>query len=114
ELRLAEDLRARRYDAAVILTSFAQSPHPAAFVAWLAGIPLRAGASRERGTMLTHAAPYGDFARHQAERNLALVRALGFSGDDDALEIRVPSEAAASAAALLAEHGIRRGEERKS
>lgn len=110
ELRLAEDLRARRYDAAVILTSFAQSPHPAAFVAWLAGIPLRAGASRERGTMLTHAAPYGDFARHQAERNLALVRALGFSGDDDALEIRVPSEAAASAAALLAEHGIRRGE----
>lgn len=110
ERRLVDDLRARRYDAALILTSFSQSPHPAAFVAWLAGIPLRAGTSRERGSMLTHAAPHGDFTRHQAERNLALVHALGFRGDDDALEIRVPRDAAASAAALLAERGIRRGE----
>lgn len=110
ERRLIEDLRARRFDAALILTSFSQTPHPAAFVAWLAGIPLRAGASRERGPMLTHPVPYGAFERHQAEKNLALVGALGFPIDDDALEIRVPAEAAAGAEALLAGHGIRRGE----
>src|SRR5690606_14330815 len=110
ERRLVADLRARRFDGALILTSFSQTPHPAAFIAWLAGIPLRAGASRERGPMLTHAVPYGAFERHQAERNLALVGALGFPIDDGALEIRVPAEAAATAEALLAEHGIRRGE----
>src|SRR5690606_6214035 len=47
ERRFVDVLRARRFDAAIVLTSFSQSPYPAAFVAWLAGIPLRAGASRE-------------------------------------------------------------------
>ncbi len=106
ERRLLDDLRARRFDAALILTSFSQSPHPPALAAWLAGIPLRAGASRERGPLLTHAAPHGAFERHQAERNLALVAALGFPVEDDALEIRVPADAAASADVLLAGHGI--------
>lgn len=106
EWALVETLRMRAFDGALILTSFSQTPHPAAFVTWLAGIPLRAGASREAGPMLTHAAPYGAFERHQAERNLALVAALGFPVDDASLEIRVPPEATAGAATLLASQGV--------
>lgn len=106
ERALVEDLRARGLDGAIIMTSFSQSPHPAAFVARLAGIELRAGASSERGRLLTHPAPFGPFERHQAERNLALVASLGFPVDDGALEIRVPAEAAARADELLERHGI--------
>ncbi|HEX6992657.1 MAG TPA: glycosyltransferase family 9 protein [Gammaproteobacteria bacterium] len=106
ERALIEELEARRFDGAVILTSFSQSPHPAALVAWLAGIPLRAGASREESTVLTHRTPFGPFERHQAERNLALVAALGFPVDDGALEIRVPTDADGRAAEMLAAHGV--------
>src|SRR5690606_36362730 len=93
-----------------ILTSFSQSPHPAALVAWLAGIPLRAGASRERSGLLTHQTPFGPFERHQAERNAALVEALGFPVDDGALAIRIPSDVDRGAALKLREHGVREGD----
>jgi len=109
ERALIDELGRRAFDGALILTSFSQSPHPAALVAWLAGIPLRAGASRERSAMLTHPVPFGRFERHQAERNLALVAALGFPADDGALEICVPAEAARSAAEKLAAHGLGAG-----
>src|SRR5690606_33420431 len=45
EWRLVEALRERHFDAAVILTSFRQSPWPPALVALLAGIPRRIGDS---------------------------------------------------------------------
>lgn len=108
ERALVDLLRQRRFDGAVILTSFSQSPHPAAFLAWLAGIPLRAGASREHGGMLTHAPPYGAFERHQAERNLALVEALGFGSGDATLEVRVPSAARDGVRERLAGAGVAR------
>lgn len=107
ERGLIEELRGRAFDGALILTSFSQSPHPAAFVAWLAGIPLRAGASRERSALLTHQTPFGPFERHQAERNLALVAALGFPADDGALELRVPDDASRAVQGKLAARGLR-------
>ncbi|HEU4616583.1 MAG TPA: glycosyltransferase family 9 protein [Gammaproteobacteria bacterium] len=110
ERRLIATLQARRFDAAIVLTSFSQNPHAAACVAWFAGIPLRAGASRERGSLLTHALPKGDLARHQVDRNLDLVRTLGFPCDDDALEVRVPDGARCGAAALLAARGVPPGQ----
>src|SRR5690606_25955749 len=67
-------------------------------------------ASRERGPLLTHQTPFGPFERHQAERNLALVAALGFPVDDGALEIRVPSEARRTAAEKLGACGVGDGE----
>jgi ADP-heptose:LPS heptosyltransferase len=109
ERRLVATLQARRFDGAIVLTSFSQSPHAPACAAWLAGIPLRAGASDAHGFMLTHALPKGDLGRHQAERNLDLVRALGFDTDDDSLEIRVPDGARCGAAALLASRGVPAG-----
>lgn len=110
EWALVDMLRRHAFDAALILTSFSQTPHPAAFVSWLAGIPLRAGASNELGPMLSHAAPYGPFERHQAERNLALVAALGFPAKDASLEIRVPEEVSARMATLLNASGCDDGE----
>src|ERR671933_1171659 len=47
-------LRERRFDAAVIFTSFRQSSLPAAYLCYLAGIPLRLGASFDAsGSLLT-------------------------------------------------------------
>lgn len=105
ERGFVDELAARRFDAAIILTSFSQSPHPAAFAAWLAGIPLRAGASRETSALLTDQPPFVPVERHQVERNLALVEALGIPVCSRALEVRVPSAARDAAAALLAARG---------
>lgn len=110
ERRLVATLQARRFDAAIVLTSFSQSPHAPACAAWLAGIPLRAGASDERGAMLTHALQKGDLARHQVDRNLDLVRSLGFDSEDDSLELRVPDGARCGAMALLAARGLAPGQ----
>ena len=49
ETAFIETLRAGRYDAALIFTSFSQSPYPPAMACYLAGIPVRIGQSREFG-----------------------------------------------------------------
>ena len=102
---LVERIRAGRWDGAVILTSFSQSPHPAALACRRAGIPLVAGASDEAARALTHRLPKGDPAMHQACRNLALVRALGFGAGGSAMEVEVPAGARAAARALLGDGG---------
>jgi ADP-heptose:LPS heptosyltransferase len=56
EWQFIQTLHDRQFDAAIIFTSFSQTPHPAALISTLAGIPLRLGESKEQdiGT-LTHA-----------------------------------------------------------
>ena len=102
---LIERLRAGRWDGAVVLTSFSQSPHAAALACRRAGVPLVAGASDEAGASLTHRLPKGDPARHQVERNLALVRALGFARGGSAMALEVPGASRAAARGLLAGAG---------
>lgn len=106
ELALVHDLRRGRHDAALILTSFSQSPHPAALVCALAGIPVRIGASRERGRALTFALPGAPDGLHQVERNLRLVEATGLPVRDRRLELRIPDPARHAARALLAAHAL--------
>jgi lipopolysaccharide heptosyltransferase II len=91
EMELIETLRARRFDAAVLFTSFSQSPYPPAHVCYLAGIPLRLGQSREfGGRILSHwVKPLPDEV-HQAERNLHLLRSAGFPVGDSGLALNVP------------------------
>jgi ADP-heptose:LPS heptosyltransferase len=76
-------------------------------VCYLAGIPLRAGESKEFGgntlTMELRGAPD---ELHQVERNLRLVEHLGFVARDRRLVIALPEDARAGAAQLLASHGI--------
>lgn len=103
EAELIGLLRERNFDAAVLLTSFSQTPHPAALACLLAGIPLRLGESKERAPgLLTHEplSPTPE-AEHQVERNLRLLEAIGIPVRDRALEVHIPEEARRQAAALV-------------
>ncbi len=94
ERDLVETLAAGQYDAAIIFTSFAQSPHPAAYACYLAGVPLRAGQSREfAGRVLSDPVPPLDDGAHQVDRNLHLVAALGFAADSTDLRVAIPPTA---------------------
>lgn len=107
ELGLVNALRSRRFDGAVIFTSFSQSPYPPAYVAYLAGIPLRLGHSREfGGGVLSHWYKPPPDEGHQAERNLALLAQAGFSPQGNHLELQVPAVTQAQADGLLREVGI--------
>jgi len=90
EWELIETLRSRKFDGAIILTSFKQSPHPPAFICQMAGIPFRLGASKETGESLTHRISDIPDDLHQAERNLRLVEAAGFQVRDRNLCLAVP------------------------
>lgn len=107
EFDLVWTLRTRRYDAAFVFTSWAQSPHPPAYVCYLAGIPVRVGESKEfAGSILSHAVPTLPDEAHQVDRNLHLVTAVGVPAAGTDLELRVPAEAAQAAAAALRAQGI--------
>jgi ADP-heptose:LPS heptosyltransferase len=88
--RLITDLAGRRYDGAVIFTSFHQSPLPMALVARLAGIPAIAASSVDYpGSLLDvrHTRPDG----HEVRAALALAVAAGGAlpaGDDGRLAVR--------------------------
>lgn len=117
---LIERLAAGRFDAVVIFTVCTQSALPAALLCRMAGIPLRLAHCREN--------PYGllsDWvretdevvpgllpdvqrrrARHEVERQLALVDAVGFRTRDDRLRFRLRPQDRLRPAALLKEAGI--------
>jgi ADP-heptose:LPS heptosyltransferase len=96
ELALVQRLRDGAYDAAVVLTSFSQSPWPAAYACLLAGIPLRVGLSKEfGGALLTHWVPSPPDELHQVDRALYLLARLGVPDDGTALRAVVPAVMAA-------------------
>ena len=107
EWALIEALREGSYDASIILTSFKQTPHPAGYACYLAGIPLRLGESKEwGGDVLTEEAPPTPDELHQAERNLRLVEHAGFHVEDRSLYVHVSEEARKTAAELLQARGV--------
>jgi ADP-heptose:LPS heptosyltransferase len=57
ELELVRMLAERSFDAALIFTSFSQTPHVPGYVCYVAGIPLRAGESTEFGGACLDIAP---------------------------------------------------------
>jgi ADP-heptose:LPS heptosyltransferase len=110
EWELIETLRQGSYDAAVILTSFKQTPHAAGYACYLAGIPLRLGESKEwGGAVLTDEMSPAPDELHQVERNLRLIEHAGFHVKDRSLSVSVPEEARASAAEMLEARGVPRG-----
>ena len=107
EGELIDLLAQRSFDAALIFTSFSQTPHVPGYVCYLAGIPLRAGESKEfAGSTLTTELKGTPDQLHQAERNLRLVEQLGFSANDRQLMVAIPQEARAAVPALLSAAGI--------
>jgi ADP-heptose:LPS heptosyltransferase len=108
ERAFIQTLRDRQFDAAIIFTSFSQTPHPAGFMCYLAGIPLRLGQSKEwGGAVLTTEVKAGLDTTHQVERNLHLIEAVGFSVGDRSLRIQIPTADQQRAMAKLLAHGLK-------
>jgi ADP-heptose:LPS heptosyltransferase len=105
-----EDLAARRFDAAVVFTSWSQSPLPAAMLCHLAGIPLRLASCRENPYhLLSHWVPEAEregATRHEVQRQLDLVAQIGCVTADTALSFAVPAESERRVHGLLADIGI--------
>src|SRR5258707_10926086 len=107
ERELIDLLAAQEFDAALIFTSFSQTPHVPGYVCYLAGIPLRAGESKEFGasTLTTELKGTPD-QMHQVERNLRLVEQLGIMANDRQLMVAIPQDAREVVPGLLARQGI--------
>jgi ADP-heptose:LPS heptosyltransferase len=86
-------LESHGFDAAFIFTSFSQTPHVAGYVCYLAGIPLRAGQSKEfGGASLTHEVRGLPDDMHQVDRNLQLLESVEFPTGDRRLEVDISNE----------------------
>jgi lipopolysaccharide heptosyltransferase II len=109
---LLAELRAARYDAAVIFTVYSQSPLPAALLTYLADIPLRLAHCRENPyRLLTHWVRETEperGLRHEVQRQLDLVAAVGMRPAHDHLSLRPSPEDLARADAALARLDLRR------
>jgi ADP-heptose:LPS heptosyltransferase len=96
EARVLAELRERAFDAAVIFSSYRQSPLPAAYLCYLAGIPLRLAASLDGpGSLLTTRHRHPERMLHEVERGLDLVGAVGLTTGDMDMVLEVPDAARA-------------------
>lgn len=110
----AEDLAARLsglgMDAAVIFTSYSQSPLPAALSCWTAGIPLTLAHCRENPyQLLSHWVAEHEpdkTVRHEVQRQLDLVQTVGARTDERRIRIRVDESAEESLRLRLRQLGI--------
>jgi len=108
--RMIRRLAGGRFDAAVIFTVYSQNPLPAAMLCHLADIPRRLAHCRENPYQLltdwiAEREPAGG-VRHEVERQLDLVAAVGWRTRDRRMRIAVPDSAAVRIAERLAAHGL--------
>jgi ADP-heptose:LPS heptosyltransferase len=109
EYRVLDDLRRRRFDAAIIFTVYSQNPLPAALMAYLADIPLRLAHCRENPYQLLtdHIRdPEPELSRHEVQRQLDLVASVGYHCPDPRLQLTVPVTAQRRIATLLGQLGL--------
>ncbi|MGD9713757.1 MAG: glycosyltransferase family 9 protein, partial [Thermomicrobiales bacterium] len=84
-------LREMNIDAAVIFTSYRQSCLPAAYMCYLADIPLRLGISQEAsGSLLTTRHRPSTVLIHEVKRGLDLIGAIGVPASTSDLVLSVP------------------------
>src|SRR5690606_19163973 len=106
EQHMIARLKARRFDGAITFTSFRQSPLPAAYLCYLADIPLRVAASIDGpGSLLTTRHKHPERMMHEVERGLDLVGAIGMDTAERDLVLSVPDSARAAVADRLADIG---------
>lgn len=114
DARLEQEMVARlqegNYDAAIIFTVYSQSPLPAAFLCYLAGIPLRLAHCRENPYQLltewiAETEPETG-TRHEVRRQLDLVAAVGYRTQAEGLSVAVPPGAHERVRQVLAEAGV--------
>jgi len=93
DLDMVAALRARRFDAAVIFTTFSQSALPAAMMCYLAGIPLRLAHCRENPYQLLSdwvRDPEPEHGiRHEVRRQLELAASIGCRAEDERLSFSI-------------------------
>ncbi len=91
---IADQIRARGVDRALVLTSFHQSPLPTALVLRLAGVPWIGATSEDfPGSLLDLRHRLPETGLHEVERQLSLADAAGYAlapGDDPRLRVRSP------------------------
>jgi ADP-heptose:LPS heptosyltransferase len=91
-----DELAARGFDEAIVLSSFHQSPLPLALLLRMAGVPTIAATSVDYpGSLLDVRHRISDDV-HEVERSLSLVATLGYAlpdGDDGALRVERPGNA---------------------
>lgn len=107
---LIEQLGEAQFDGVVIFTVFSQNPLPAALIAYMAHIPLRAAYCRENPYhLLTHwipdKEPYSSI-QHQVKRDLELVHMLGAYPSGERLCVEVQASAKESLKEKLSQQGI--------
>ena len=104
--RLTRDIRARRFDLALLLPNSFES----ALMIFLGGVPRRVGYGTDgRRWMLTDSIAPAERPRHQVNYYLDLAKALSASTDHPSLEIQATIEERAHARRLLANQGIAGG-----
>jgi heptosyltransferase-2 len=108
--RLAADLRARKFDTAILL----QNAFDAAWLAWRAAVPERIGYARDgRSVLLTSAVPVpkaGEIPAHEKFYYLELLRRAGWIdaiSDESFIHLRIPDASRRSAADFLFSSGSR-------
>ncbi len=110
DLGMIEHLRCRAFDAAVIFTVYSQNPLPAALFCHLAGVPLRLAHCRENPyALLTDWVREEEperFVRHEVQRQLDLVAAVGAPAADERLSISVSDAARERVRRKLAARGV--------
>jgi ADP-heptose:LPS heptosyltransferase len=103
EQEMIARLAAEQFDGALIFTSFRQSALPAAYLCYLANIPLRVAASLDGpGSLLTTRHRPPEQMMHEVERGLDLLGALGVPPAETDLLLQVPAQARQEAETYLA------------
>ena len=109
-LALADELRSRWFDAAVIFTSYSQNPLPAAMLCYQAGIKAVLGYCRENPyRLISDWVPDReplDYIVHEVQRQLQLVETVGAATSDTNLSLRVPDESRQTIRTRLAALGV--------
>ena len=111
EMAAVDVLKERDFDAAIIFTSYKQSALPAAYLCYLAGIPLRAAGSFEgSGSLLTHRHRYEETipTKHETLRGLELTEFLGFPPVEPEMVLVPREEDEEGAVRLLEKHAVER------
>lgn len=107
EQEMITRLKAEQFDGAIIFTSFRQSPLPAAYLCYLADIPLRLAASIDgSGSLLTTRHKHPERLMHEVERGLDLVGELGITAAERDLRLRVPVSAHQELEAYLSDTSL--------
>lgn len=109
---MVERLRQGKFDAAVIFTVYTQNPLPSAFLCYLADIPLRLAYCHENPyQLLTHWLPDPEpkqHIRHEVQRQLDLVAAIGCHTVDERISLSIPSRARGKVINILKEIKLER------